>query len=262
MMIEAKNVSGGYGPKIVCHDISFTLSKGEMLCVAGPNGSGKSTLFRLLLGFNPLSGGEVSFDGKSLQQLSAKQLADHIAYIPQNHNPIFSYSVLEVVLMGRVNHFAYFSTPKPVDEDIAQNCLSMLKISHLAEQDYTTLSGGQRQLVLIARALAQEAQILMMDEPAASLDYANGQLILEAVADLRQSGYAVIMSTHSMDTPFACADKVLLLKQGYVHSYGTPLATLTAENLQQVYGIEMDVMQVKDRNNHLRYFCLPVQKPL
>lgn len=260
MLIEAKNISGGYGAKKVCNDISFSLDSGEMLCVAGPNGSGKSTLFRLLLRFNPLMTGEIFFDGRNLQEMTTKELADNVAYIPQNHNPVFAYSVLEVVLMGRVNHFSYLSTPKAVDEDIAHKCLEMLKISKLADNNYMELSGGQRQLVLIARALAQEARVLIMDEPAASLDYANGQLILRAVADLRRKGYAVIMSTHSMDTPFACADKVLLLKTGDVFAYGAPLGTLTPQNLEAVYGIPMDVMQVKDRNNNTRYFCLPLQE--
>ena len=260
MKIEVKNITGGYGKKIVCRDISFKLASGEVICVAGPNGSGKSTLFRLMLRFNPLLGGEILFDGRPLSAMNQKELAAFLAYIPQNHNPVFAYSVLEVVLMGRANHFSAFSVPKAVDEQVAISCLQRLGIERLARQNYTELSGGQRQLVLIARAMAQEAQVLIMDEPASSLDYANSQIVLEAVMDLRDQGYAVLMSTHSMDTPFACADKVLLLKEGHVRAFGHPLATLTPEHLEEVYGLPMDGVEVHDRFNRSRHLCMPVRR--
>jgi len=257
MLFEAQQISGGYGRHIVCHDISFSLNSGEMLCVAGPNGCGKSTLFRLLLRFNPLSGGRVMLDGRDMAEFQPREMASALAYIPQNHNAVFSYTVLELVLMGRVNHFSAFAVPKAVDEQKARECLDKLRIGHLADRNYTKLSGGQQQLVLIARALAQEAQILIMDEPASALDYANSRLILDAVNDLRQEGYTVIMSTHSMDTPFSCADKVLLMKKGKVFAFGTPCDTLTSENLEQVYGMPMDVVQVCDRYGNQRRVCLP-----
>ena len=260
MLLQAENISGGYGRRIICHDICFSVRDGEMLCVAGPNGSGKSTLFRLLLRFNPLSGGRVTLDGEDMAQMTPSQLAAALAYIPQTHNPVFAYSVLELVLMGRAGHFSAFSVPKAVDEERAMDCLERLRIAQFAQRNYMELSGGQRQLVLIARALAQEAQVLIMDEPASALDYANSQLILEAVNDLRMQGYAVIMSTHSMDTPLACADRMLLLKEGRVHFYGTPLETLTPDNLEAVYGLPMDVFPVVDRNGCTRHVCLPVQR--
>ena len=260
MLLQVEKISGGYGKKIVCRDIDFSLGDGELLAVAGPNGCGKSTLFRLLLGFNPLSGGRVLLDGVPLTEFSPRQLAETMAYIPQNHNPVFSYTVLELVLMGRVSHFSAFSVPRAVDERKALEALERLGIAHLAGEDYTRLSGGQRQLALIARALAQEANILIMDEPASALDYANAGVIMDAVTELKRDGYLVLMSTHSMDAPFLCADKVLLLKDGRTFACGTPEATLTSANLEQVYGQPMDVVKVRDSTGADRTVCLPMRR--
>ena len=174
-----------------------------------------------------------------------RELANRIAYIPQYHSPVFSYTVLDVVLMGRASHFSAFDSPKAVDRDAAFEALYKVNALELANKKYTSLSGGQRQLALIARAICQSAKILVMDEPSASLDYANQQLLMDVIKDLASRGYCIIMSTHSPEHPASAGTRVLMMKQGSVAAFGSPEEVITPENLQAVYGIEMDVVTVK-----------------
>ena len=160
--------------------------------------------------------------------------------------------------MGRASHFSMVSQPKKEDKQEAFKALEKMKISHLANKNYTALSGGQRQLVIIARALCQQPEILVMDEPGASLDYANQQRLMQVISDLAMQGYGVIMSTHSPEHPFTVAHNTLLLDKGYVAAFGKPEEVITPQVLLDVYGIEMDIVTVQDRNNNKRTLCLPV----
>lgn len=258
MLLEVKNLSGGYGNGDICKNISCTVDRGEVLSVIGPNGCGKTTLFRLLLGILNPTNGDIILDGVSSKEFKQKEFSRKIAYIPQYHHPIFSYTVLEVVLMGRASHFSMVSQPKKEDKQEAFKALEKMKISHLANKNYTALSGGQRQLVIIARALCQQPEILVMDEPGASLDYANQQRLMQVISDLAKQGYGVIMSTHSPEHPFTVAHNTLLLDKGYVAAFGKPEEVITPQVLLDVYGIEMDIVTVQDRNNNKRTLCLPV----
>lgn len=261
MLLQLQDVSGGYGKGDIVKHISCEAERGDILCLAGPNGCGKTTLFRLILGSLPLSGGRILIDGKDHSKLSPRELANQIAYIPQYHSPVFSYTVLEVVLMGRASHFSAFDTPRAVDRDAAFEALYKVNALDLASKKYTSLSGGQRQLALIARAICQSAKILVMDEPSASLDYANQQLLMDVITDLASNGYCIIMSTHSPEHPASAGTRVLMMKQGFSAAFGTPSEVITPENLQAVYGIEMDVITLKDRYGLSRTICLPVKPP-
>lgn len=261
MLLQLQNVSGGYGKGDIVKNVSCEAEKGEILCLAGPNGCGKTTLFRMLLGSLPLSGGRILIDGQDLSRLSPRELANRIAYIPQYHSPVFAYTVLDVVLMGRASHFSAFDTPKAVDRDAAFEALEKVNALGLANKKYTSLSGGQRQLTLIARAICQSAKILVMDEPAANLDYANQQLLMDVVTDLAARGYCIIMSTHSPEHPASSGTRVLMMKQGCVAAFGPPSQVITPENLEKVYGIEMDVVTIQDRYGLSRTICLPVKSP-
>ncbi len=259
MLLEIDSVRGGYGNGDVVKGVSCFADKGDVLCLVGPNGCGKTTLFRLILGSVPMSGGSIKIDGRQLNTLSARELANLVAYIPQYHSPVFEYTVLEVVTMGRASHFSAFESPKSVDRDAAFEALKKVNALHLANKKYTALSGGQRQLVLIARAICQASKLIIMDEPAANLDYANHRLLMDVIAQLAEDGYCVLISTHSPEHPFAIGTKVLLMKDGCVSRFGKPQEAITSESLYSVYGIEMDVISVFDRYGARRTICLPVR---
>lgn len=261
MLLEINNVRGGYGSVDIVKGVSCNADHGDVLCLVGPNGCGKTTLFRLMLGSLPISAGNISIDGHDISTLSQKQLANLIAYIPQYHTPIFAYTVLDIVIMGRASHFSSFETPKTPDRTAAFEALEKVNALHLANKKYTALSGGQRQLILIARAICQSAKIFVMDEPAANLDYANHQLLIEVIQDLAKQGYCIIMSTHSPEHPFSIGSKVLLMKNGQVAGFGTPRETITPQTLHAVYDIEMDVVTLHDRYGVERTLCLPVKNP-
>lgn len=261
MLLEISSVYGGYGGRDIVKGVSCHVDCRDVLCLVGPNGCGKTTLFRLMLGSLPISSGKIQIDGQDIRTLSQKELARLIAYIPQYHTPIFAYTVLDVVIMGRASHFSSFETPKAPDRTAAFEALEKVHALHLANQKYTALSGGQRQLVLIARAICQAAKIFVMDEPAANLDYANHQLLMEVIADLAEHGYCIIMSTHSPEHPFSIGSKVLLMKNGQAAGFGTPEETITPQTLHEVYDIEMDVVTLYDRYGVKRTLCLPVKSP-
>lgn len=261
MLLEIENLYGGYGKEDIVKGVTAHADAGEILCLVGPNGCGKTTLFRLILGALKATSGKVLIDGHDTSQLSQKELAKLVAYIPQYHTPIYEYTVLEIVLMGRASHFSAFDQPSDADREAAFNALEKINAAHLANEKYTDLSGGQRQLILIARAICQEAKVFVMDEPAANLDYANHQLLMDVIVDLAKKGYLVVMSTHSPEHPASIGSKVLMMKSGKVASFGSPEEVITSENLEKVYGVEMDVATFYDRYGVKRTICFPVRKP-
>lgn len=261
MLLEIENLSGGYGGADIVKGVSCGADAGDILCLVGPNGCGKTTLFRLVLGFIPATGGHIRVGGKETRALAPREFANLVAYIPQHHTPIFAYTALDIVTMGRAGHFSAFDAPKPADRDAAFAALERLDAVHLANRKYTSLSGGQRQMILIARAICQSARVFVMDEPGASLDYANQHLLMDVVTDLAEKGYCVVMSTHSPEHPLSVGHKVMLMREGRVAAFGKPLDVIAPEILKEVYGIEMDVASVWDRYGIRRTVCLPVKKP-
>ncbi|HHY90550.1 MAG TPA: ABC transporter ATP-binding protein [Clostridiales bacterium] len=257
-MLRVENLIGGYGKREVVKDISFHVRQGDVLCILGPNGCGKSTLLKLLLRFIPKKGGRIFLQGQDMDHLHRKDIARLVSYIPQFDSMPFPYTVIEMVTMGRSCHLERWKTPSQKDIDFAYESLEKLRISHLANKLYTQISGGERQLVLMARALCQDTKVLIMDEPTASLDFANQQLVLDAIATAVQGGKSIILTTHSPSQPFTIATNVLLLSQGTVVGFGKPLDVLTSESLERVYGIPMDIVTIRDRNQEDRNICIPV----
>jgi iron complex transport system ATP-binding protein len=240
-LIEARNVAIGYRGKVVARDIDVSLRAGEVVCLLGPNGSGKTTLFKTLLRLIARLAGSISIAGRPIDSWRPGQLALRQAYVPQANVSVFPYRVLDMVLMGRTARLGVFSAPSTADRERAWSALERLGIADLAENEYTRISGGQRQLTLIARALAQEAPSIVMDEPTASLDFGNQALVLREVARLARGGLGIVLSTHQPDHAFAIASRVLLLHDGRVVADGSPREVLTRQRLEQVYGVPVSL---------------------
>ena len=254
MSIEVKNLNFFYGNRQVLHDISFTANSGEFLSILGPNGVGKSTLFRCVLGL--LSGytGTVHIDGTDVRSFSVREMAKHIAYIPQSSHPIFNYSVSDIVLMGRTSGLSTFRSPKKKDVEICQWAMEKVGISHLALRCFHRLSGGEQQLVLIARALVQKAPVLMLDEPTANLDFGNQLRVLEQARSLAREGYTVIQTTHHPEQSYLFSDRILTIQNGRVLKEGTPEEVLTEETIRALYGVEVEVVSLYNDNARI---CIP-----
>ena len=244
-VIEGRGLSIGYPGKLVGVDISLTVAPGEVLCLLGPNGSGKTTLFKTLLGLLPAKAGDVLLDGEPLAALARDAIARRIAYVPQAHNTHFPYRVLDMTVMGRTAHLGLFAAPGEADRLRARQALAALGIADLAAADYTRISGGQRQLALIARALAQDAPAIIMDEPTASLDYGNQVVVLREIKRLAAKGLAVVLSTHDPDHAFSVGHRVMLLNDGRIIADGPPADVLTPERLHAVYGVRVAIEKLK-----------------
>ncbi len=239
-LLAAEDVHFDYrGRGTVLDGASLHLSPGEVVCLLGANGAGKSTLLRVLLGFVKPSRGRVSFDGRPLAEYSRRALAQRIAYVPQVHVTPFPYRVREVVLMGRMPVNGLLRAPGPRDHAAVDAMLDLLGIAHLAERAYTDISGGERQLALIARALAQGARTLVMDEPATGLDYGHQIRLIERVRGLARDGYAVLMTTHHPEHALMAASRVALLAHGRVAADGPPGEVVTPEAIERLYGVQV-----------------------
>ena len=245
-MLAVDNLAFGFPGRRVGHEVSFALADGEILCVLGPNGSGKTTLFRTLLGLLPPHGGAIALDGAPLAELPRDVIARRVGYVPQAHAGYFAYSVRDMVLMGRTAHLGAFGAPGLRDWAVADAALDALGIAPLAERPFTEISGGERQLALIARALAQEAGLLIMDEPTASLDFGNQVRVLERLAQLAERGIAVLFSTHDPDHAFLCAQRALLIAEGHALALGAPREVLTRESLARMYGVSVRIVEGAD----------------
>ena len=254
MSIEVKNLSFSYGDRPVLHDISFSVEKGEFLSILGPNGVGKSTLFRCVLGL--LSGytGTVCVDGVDARSFDVREAARHIAYLPQSSRSIFNYSVFDIVLMGRTSGLSTFRSPGKEDKALCQWAMAKVGISHLAQRCFHRLSGGEQQLVLIARALVQKAPILMLDEPTANLDFGNQLRVLEQARSLAREGYTVIQTTHHPEQSYLFSDRILAIQKGRVLTEGKPKDVLTEENIRALYGVDVDVVSLYEDKARI---CVP-----
>lgn len=260
-LFELKDGCCGYFRKRVLENVRFDVNQGEVLCILGANGVGKTTLFKSILGLIPMHEGEVRIKGESIASWPRAKVAQAIGYVPQISNPPFSYTVMDVVLMGRTAYLKPYQSPGDEDEKIAASAIERLEIEYLTDRRYLELSGGEQQLVLIARALTQLPEILIMDEPTTGLDFGNQQLVLEQIHILAKEGLAVIMSSHFPDHAFLYADKALMLKEGSVHAFGKPNEVITEKSLYELYGVDTKIINTKlvSRNTHTEIqTCIPI----
>lgn len=239
--LMANDLTCGYKGKAVLSHVSLTVESGRITCLLGPNGVGKTTLFKTLLGFLPAIDGAITVDGENRASLSRKQFARKVSYVPQTHEPPFSYSVLDMVLTGCVSRLSTLESPHKKDYDRAVEVLDDLGIGHLAARSYTAISGGEQQMALIARALMQNARILMMDEPTAALDFGNQVAVLSCIKAMAGRGHGIIMTSHNPDHAFlCCTDAALITREGDIIS-GPVDDVVTEENLHRAYGIDVRI---------------------
>lgn len=245
MTLKVTGLRYAYKKQEVLKGVDFSAELGQCICLLGENGAGKTTLFRCLLGFLRGYGGEILIDQVDSSSLSIPEMAKKIAYIPQSYDPTFNYSVFETVLMGTNTQIRSFHTPGDSQRETVWEMLELMNITHLAERGCAEISGGERQLVLIARALAQKSRILVMDEPTANLDYGNQFRVMRQVKQLAERGYLVVLSTHNPEHALVYAHKVLVIREGISALYGEPIKVLTPEVIKQIYGVCVELQTLQ-----------------
>ena len=245
-MLEAANVSFAYraGTALVVDDVSLTIAPGEMVGILGPNGSGKTTLLKMLGGTLTPSAGTIRFDGRALGEWKRRDLARRIALVPQETHAPFDFTVLDIVLMGRYPHLGTFALEGPADLSIAKQALVSTGTLALEGRPFATLSGGEKQRVVIASALAQSPELLLLDEPTASLDLGHQLDVQQLLAGLnREGGVTMVLSTHDLNLAAAVCRHLILLREGRVIAQGPTEEVLTPATVRALYGVEADVQR-------------------
>jgi len=252
-IFKLSGVNFSYADRRILNGLSVTVKDGEVVCLLGPNGSGKTTLLKLMLGLLYPDSGSILFNGTPLHATPQKQLARQLAYVPQVHRDAFTYSVEDVVLMGRLPYHSFFSIYTREDRMIAEAAMARLGIDGLRHRAYTEISGGERQLTLIARAMTQGAHVFVMDEPVNGLDYGNQVRLLARIQNLAREGYTFVITTHYPDHALHTASRAILLKDGKVVADGAPHQTITAGTIHELYAVDVSVVSVNGGGT----VCLP-----
>ena len=251
MSIDVERLSFSYGAHPVLRDVSFRAEPGQLVAVLGPNGAGKSTLFRCMLGFLPHYQGSISLCGRDVRHLPRRELARLAAYIPQSSAPVYNYTVRDTVLMGADP----FHAPGRRQQETADRALEQLGIQDLWDRGVNEISGGERQLALIARAMAQQARILLMDEPTASLDFGNQTRVMQCVRSLTSKGYTILQATHNPNQAIMFSDQIMAMSGGRIIAQGEPGDVMNAALIEEIYGIRVRVECMDDGKTR---YCVPV----
>ena len=254
--INIEKLNAYYGEHHVLKDVSFSMEQGKLMCVLGPNGVGKSTMFQCILGLNKKHDGKINIYGKNIEEMSIKERARMVSYIPQSHSPVFAYKVKDIVLMSTEASIKGFKNPGASQIKMAEEAIEKVGIGYLADRKYTQISGGERQLVMIARALAQQAKFIIMDEPTSNLDYGNQIRVMSRVKELTKEGYTIIQSCHQPDQAFLYADEILVLWNGQVLIQGSPKDVLTQKIIHKIYDVDVEI---KSLNEDRIRVCIPAE---
>jgi iron complex transport system ATP-binding protein len=237
-------------------DVRFTVDRGEVMCILGPNGCGKTTLLKCLLGLQKLSKGRVLLNGNDIEKLGRRDIAQVVGYIPQLHQPAFPFSVLDAVLVGRAPHLDFLESPGREDEEIAEMAIDAMGISSLRDRPYNQLSGGEMQLVIFARVLAQQPNLLLLDEPTSHLDFGNQVRLLHVVEKLASTGLPVVMTSHFPDHAFLAGSKAAIMKDGRFLAVGSPNDVITEEAMEMIYGVKVRIIDLESPSR--RRICVPL----
>lgn len=251
MKFEVINGSFGYGSAAILHDVSFSLEGNQVLAVLGPNGVGKTTLLKCMMGLLKWNRGETRIDGLAMDTMSHSRIWKRIAYVPQSKGISLSYTALEMVLMGRSARLGLFAQPSREDMAIAEKAMEEVGITFLKDKQCSRMSGGELQMVLIARALCTQPEMLILDEPESNLDFKNQLVILDIVKQLsRERGIAAIINTHYPAHALKIVDRALILKRDGSSFYGEAGATITEENMKKAFSVEVKIADYCYENIH------------
>ena len=234
------------GPREILRGVTLELGRGEMMGLAGPNGSGKTTLLRVASGVLPAGAGAVRVRGRPTASFSRRELARELAVVPQDAHVAFPFRAGEVVLMGRSPYLGPLGFETRADLRLAEEAMARVGIASLAERSILELSGGERQLVLVARALAQDARVLLLDEPTAHLDLRHKIVVLDLVREYVRSGRSALVVSHDLTLAARSCDRIALLREGALVATGTPADVITPQNLGTTFGIDADVLAAPD----------------
>jgi iron complex transport system ATP-binding protein len=245
-LVEMINGKGSYNKDLIFENINFEIKKGDVFTILGPNGIGKTTLLKCLLGIKDLDEGKVEIKGENIKDMAIKDVSKAMAYVPQVHHTTFPFKVLDVVLMGRSPHINLLDTPEEKDIKIAEKALKQMNISHLKDKEYINLSGGEIQQVFLARALAQESELLVLDEPTSHLDFGNQIRLLETVKKLATKDLAIIMTSHYPDHSFISSNKVAIMKNKTFIDLGSPDEVVNEKNLKIAYNLNIEIVELSN----------------
>ncbi|MDD3573891.1 ABC transporter ATP-binding protein [Methanospirillum sp.] len=243
------------GKRDIFKDVSFSLASGDIFCIIGPNGTGKSTLMKCMIDILEYQHGMAMVDGEDIRNIDRKTLAKKIAYVPQGYQVAFPYSVLEYVLMGRAPYISAFSSPGEQDLEIALDAIAEAGIMHLVHKPVNEVSGGEHQMALIARALAQQPELLLLDEPTSHLDFGNQMQVLSLIERLKERGITIVMTSHFPDHAFMVSDLVGIMKDGSFTMIGPAEEVITRKTLKDTYLVDIHVEYVKIAG---RKICVPI----
>lgn len=252
LSLEARNISFAYpGGEPVFRDISFSIRPGETVCILGPNGVGKTTVLNCLANLNPLSEGEIFINGKSVRSLSPREVAQNVGYVPQMIMPSFDFSVLDYVVTGCAPRMGTFEKPRQEHYDAALEAICEMGIEYLKDKSYMHISGGERQQVAIARALAQKPLFILMDEPTAHLDYGNQIKVLLMIRRLADKGFGILITTHNPDHSLLLGGKAAILERGGCLKFGDSDDILTEELLTSLYNTPLKLIEEEAVNRRI-----------
>jgi len=235
-------------------NINLSVDEGDVVCILGPNGCGKTTLIKCLNKLLELKEGAIYINGDNIKTINQRDIARNIGYIPQTHISTFAFSVLDVVLMGRTPHIDFLDSPSKKDYQISEDALKKFGIYDLKDKAYTSLSGGEQQLVFFARVISQQPRILILDEPTSHLDFGNQLKTLDIISQLAADGISIIMTSHFPDHAFMSSNKVALMKDRKFLGIDKPENIITKENMEKVYGIQVKILDISPD----RKICVPL----
>ncbi len=264
-LITIENGAFSFGSSLIFKSVNLSVSKGEILCLLGPNGCGKTTLIDCILGIHKLDTGRVFLAGQPSDRLSPKKIAQTMSYVPQKHSRHFSFSVLDVLVMGRAPYTSFYASPDEDDIKRVENLLDSFGFSHLTNRDYTLLSGGETQLVMIMRALIQDTPVIIMDEPTAHLDFRHELIVMETIARLvKERNLTLVMATHFPNHAFYFENEgipvqVAFMNHQRVHISGSPSMALTEENLSCYYNVKTSVIALAIPGKGTIKHIIPIQ---